>query len=192
METKGKTVLVTGSSRGIGRGIALELARGGAAKVCITYLGNKEAAEKTLAAVREAGSDGIAVQCDVCQPASIEALFGRVKDEFGHLDILVSNARGELSEFYQPADAISLEQFEHAFQSQSRAFHLCVKQARDIMPDGGRIVAITYAPSARHRQLATVGGHGRGQGCAGIAVPLLRRAPGIARHHGQHREPRRY
>jgi 3-oxoacyl-[acyl-carrier protein] reductase len=59
-----KTALVTGASRGIGRGIAVELARSGC-RVAINYAGNREAAQETLAAVKQAGSDGFVVQGDI-------------------------------------------------------------------------------------------------------------------------------
>ena len=149
MELEGKIALVTGSSRGIGRGIAIKLAENGAEKVCITYLGQKEEAEETLRRVRHAGSDGIIVQCDVCQAGSITELFRQAKEAFGRLDIFVSNARSQLGEFYQPANEITDEQFEHAFRSQSQAFHRGVRHALELLPDGGRIIAVTYAPSAR-------------------------------------------
>ena len=88
----GKYALITGSSRGIGRGIALKLAASHV-KVAVHYYQNEEAAKDTLAEIRKLGSDGFVVQGDVSQPEQIEALFRRVKTEFGALDIFVSNAR---------------------------------------------------------------------------------------------------
>src|SRR4051794_8100226 len=101
MRLDGKTALVTGSSRGIGRGIALKLADQGA-RVAITYVRDDEAATRTLADVRELGSDGFVTQCDVGSPADISRLVSEVRERFGSLDILVSNARSELAAFYQP------------------------------------------------------------------------------------------
>ena len=66
--------------------------------------------------------------------------------QFGALDIFVSNARPEVSAFYQPPLDIGLDKFETAFDSQAKAFLVGVREASLLMPDGGRIVAITYAP----------------------------------------------
>src|SRR5437667_11642769 len=93
--------LITGSSRGIGRGIALALADDHV-KVAIHYYQNEAAAKETLAQVRERGSDGGLVRADVKDQAQITDMFGTVMREFGKLDIFVSNARPEASEFFQP------------------------------------------------------------------------------------------
>ena len=77
----GKCALVTGSSRGIGRGIALKLAEQGA-KVGITYVQNEAAAWDTLALVRAAGSDGIVTRVDVSQPDDINRMVDSVREEF--------------------------------------------------------------------------------------------------------------
>jgi len=87
-----KTALITGSSRGIGRGIALKLAQG-SARIAINYVANKTAAQDTLAQVRAAGADSFIIQADVSQPDDIRHLFNTVQAEFGTLDIFVSNAR---------------------------------------------------------------------------------------------------
>ena len=92
MTLKGKHALVTGSSRGIGRGIALKLAESGA-HVAVHYYQNEDAAKNTLAKIRECGSDGILVQADVCHTEEVSRIFKQVETEFGSLDIFVSNAR---------------------------------------------------------------------------------------------------
>jgi NAD(P)-dependent dehydrogenase (short-subunit alcohol dehydrogenase family) len=92
MSLNGKTALITGSSRGIGRGIALKLAQGGA-RIAVNYVANKPAAQDTLAQVRAAGADGFIIQADVSQPDDIRHLFNTVQAEFATLDIFVSNAR---------------------------------------------------------------------------------------------------
>ena len=145
MIVNGRYALITGGSRGIGRGIALKLADHGV-KVAVNYLRDEAAARATLEQIRKRGSDGFTVQADVGRPADIERLFARVKDEFGALDIFVSNARGEVSTFYEPAMSIGLEKFDAAMDSQAKAFLLGVRAAAEQMGKGGRIVAITYAP----------------------------------------------
>jgi len=148
MATRARHALITGSSRGIGRGIALKLAEGGV-KIAVHYYQNQAAAKQTLAGVRERGSDGMLVQADVTRPDEIERMFSKVKDEFGSLDIFVSNARPEVPTFFQPPMAITLEQWDTAFDSQAKAFLVGARAAAALMSSGGRILAITYAEGSR-------------------------------------------
>jgi enoyl-[acyl-carrier protein] reductase III len=145
MSIKGRHALITGGSRGIGKGIALKLADHGV-KVAVNYLRDEASAKATLAQIRARGSDGFTVQADVSRPKDIERLFARVKDEFGGLDIFINNARGEVSTFYEPAMSIGLDKFDAAMDSQAKAFLLGVRAAAELMGEGGRIVAITYTP----------------------------------------------
>lgn len=91
MQLTGKTAIVTGGSRGIGRAIAEQLAQAGA-NVAIIYAGRTEAAEETLRLVQAAGSKGKIIQCDVSQEAAVAVMVKEVKDDFGSVDILVNNA----------------------------------------------------------------------------------------------------
>jgi len=86
-----RVAVVTGGGRGIGRGIALELAKRGAT-VVVNYLNNAEAAQSTVAAIQEAGSKASAVQADVSVLADAEKLIKAAIDQYGKLDILVNNA----------------------------------------------------------------------------------------------------
>jgi NAD(P)-dependent dehydrogenase (short-subunit alcohol dehydrogenase family) len=148
MSFQGKNALITGSSRGIGRGIALKLAEKGA-RVAVHYYRNREAAEKTLAKIRELGSSGFLVQADVCRPDEVRGIFEHVRSEFGSLDIFVSNARTEAPTFYQAPMEITVPQWDTAMDSQAKAFLVAVREAAPLMPNGGRIVAITFAPGGR-------------------------------------------
>jgi len=148
MSLAGKHALITGSSRGIGRGIALKLAENGA-KIAIHYYQNERAAKDTLAEVRKRGSDGLVVQADVSRPEQITRLFEDVQGQFGKLDIFVSNARPEIPTFFQPPLEITLEQWDTAFNSQAKAFLVGVREAARLMRNGGRVLAITYAQGSR-------------------------------------------
>lgn len=86
-----KTALVTGASRGIGRGIAIELARAGC-RVAINYAGNAQAAGEALALVKAAGGDGFTVQGDVASAEDRARVIAEVVEKFGRLDLLVNNA----------------------------------------------------------------------------------------------------
>jgi enoyl-[acyl-carrier protein] reductase III len=145
MTITARHALVTGSSRGIGRGIALKLADEGV-RVAVNYLRNEAAAKATLEQVRARGADGFIVQADVAQPAELERMFRRVKDEFGGLDVFVHNARGEVGTFYEPPLTIGLDKWDSAMNTQARAFLIAVREAQALMREGGRVLAITYAP----------------------------------------------
>jgi len=148
MSLNGKHALITGSSRGIGRGIALKLAASGV-KVAIHYFQNEAAANDTLGQVRKRGSDGLVIQADVRRPEQIIAMFGKVQAEFGKLDIFVSNARTDLPTFYQKPLEITPEQWDMAMDSQAKAFLLGAREAAGLMSDEGRVIAITYSPGGR-------------------------------------------
>jgi enoyl-[acyl-carrier protein] reductase III len=130
---------------GIGRGIVLKLAESGA-QVAIGYVRNEAAAKETLDRVRKHGGDGILVQADVSKPDQVRRMFGEVKTRFGSLDVFVANARPELSAFYAKPLEITLEQWDHALDSQAKAFLVGVRETVGLMGPGGRIVAVTYAP----------------------------------------------
>lgn len=165
MSLAGKHALITGGSRGIGRGIALKLAENGV-KIAVHYYQNERAANDTLGQVRKHGSDGLVIQADVTRPEQITDMVGKVRAEFGTLDIFVSNARPEVPAFFQPPMDITLEQWDAAFNSQAKAFLVGVREAVVSMGPGGRIFAITYAEGSRTGWLAAVGWHGFGEGSA--------------------------
>src|SRR5437762_12825571 len=120
MALDGKHALITGSSSGRGRGIAIKLPETGV-KVTIHYYQNEHAANDTLAQVRKRGSDGFVVQADVTRPEPITETIRKVQGEFGKLDIFVSNARPDLPGFYRRPLDITLEQWPMAPNSQARA-----------------------------------------------------------------------
>jgi len=133
MDLKGKRALITGSSRGIGRGIALSLADRGA-DIAIHYYKNQKAAEETLAQVRQRGRKGWLFSADVCQPAEVQRLVETVQKEAGPVDVFVSNARTEPPTFYSPPFDITLQQWDAAMDSQAKAFLVAVRTLADSMP----------------------------------------------------------
>jgi 3-oxoacyl-[acyl-carrier protein] reductase len=88
---KGKTALVTGGSRGIGRAIALDLARNGA-KVAVNYSGSEAKAKEVVQEIGAIGGEAFAIQADVSKMDSVTAMVKEVITAFGSLDILVNNA----------------------------------------------------------------------------------------------------
>ena len=91
MSINGKTALITGGSRGIGRAIALRLAKEGV-RIAVNYKTNEEAAQWVVNAVEEMGVEAIAVGGDVSQSAEVEYMVKQVLDSWGSVDILVNNA----------------------------------------------------------------------------------------------------
>jgi len=90
MSLRNRVAVVTGGSRGIGRGIALKLAHEGA-RIAIAYRVNKAAAQMTLLQLQAAGADSVAVETDITQPARAEQFIKTVADRYGRVDILVNN-----------------------------------------------------------------------------------------------------
>jgi len=86
-----KVILVTGSSRGLGRAIAIELGSQGQ-KIVVNYAGSKEAAEETVELVKAAGGDAIAIQANCAKPDEIKEMFAAATEAFGTVDVLINNA----------------------------------------------------------------------------------------------------
>lgn len=91
MRLEGKAALVTGASRGIGREIALELAKQGA-NVAVNYAGSEAKALEVVAEIEALGRQAFAIQCDVADSDSVTEMVKATIDRFGKLDILVNNA----------------------------------------------------------------------------------------------------
>jgi len=140
--------LVTGSSRGIGRAIALELAARGR-WVAVHYRTRRDAAEQVLAEVRRRGGDGFTVAADMTSDDQVRHMIDRVRAEFGALDVLVHSARPELSEFYRPPLQLDPKAWGAAVDSQATAFLVAVQSAAPLLRPGARVVAVTYSPSTR-------------------------------------------
>jgi 3-oxoacyl-[acyl-carrier protein] reductase len=90
MSLRNRVVVVTGGSRGIGKGIALRLAQDGA-RVAIAYRTNKTAAQQALRQLQAAGADCLAVETDISQPARAEQLIKTIADRYGRIDVVVNN-----------------------------------------------------------------------------------------------------
>ena len=136
---KGKTVLVTGAAKRIGRAIALALAERGAS-VAITYLASQPQAEQTVRALAAHDVDALAVRCDLRDPEDIQQTMSSVIEEFGQLDLLVNNAGVFESEALED---ISVEQWDAMFATNTRAPFLMAKAAHPhLRAAKGRIINI--------------------------------------------------
>jgi enoyl-[acyl-carrier protein] reductase III len=138
----GKSVLVTGGSRGIGRQIALRFADLGAARVAVSYLRNDSAAEETAAEIREHGAEALLLRGNVGDPDKATAFV----EELDTLDVLVSNAATGV---IRPALELEERHWDWTMNANARAFLTLSRQAVPRMEPGSSIVAISSLGSTR-------------------------------------------
>jgi 3-oxoacyl-[acyl-carrier protein] reductase len=135
----GKVAIVTGASRGIGRGIAERLAQDGAT-VVVNYSGSEQEAKQVVEAIASNGGEAIAMQANFAKVEDIRRLFQDVSDRYGQLDILVNNAgTGVLATI---AD-VTEEEYDKVFNLNVRGVLFALQEASRRMNDGGRIVNIS-------------------------------------------------
>ena len=139
MDLHGKTALVTGSARRVGRAIALALARAGA-DVAVHSHRSGEEAQAVAAEIEALGRKAILLSADLADPAQIERMFDDLGRSWGRLDILVNSAA-----VYDrtPIETLTAEQWDREQAVNARAPALCIRWAIPLMPDGGTIVNIT-------------------------------------------------
>ena len=147
MKFAGKTAVVTGGSRGLGRAVCLELAKGGA-NVVFCYAGNEAAARETVSGCEALGAKALDVQCDVAKADEVKALMDAAVKEFGRIDILVNNAgitRDGLLMMMKEED------FDAVIAANLKGTFLCMKAVSRIMMKQryGRIVNLSSVVGLR-------------------------------------------
>ena len=147
MNFSGKTAVVTGGSRGIGRAVCLELAKGGA-NVVLCYAGNEGAANDTVAACEALGAKALAVRCNVADAGEVKALVDTAVKTFGRVDILVNNAGITRDGLLM---TMKEEDFDAVVATNLRGTFLCMKAvARPMMRQRyGRIVNLSSVVGLR-------------------------------------------
>ncbi len=128
-----KTALVTGASKGVGKGIALELARRGC-DIAVNYHGDAPGAEATAAEVRALGRAALTVQADAGSAAEVDRMFAAVLDRFERLDILVNNAGAQT---WQALLDIDEAAWDRVIRTNLKGCFLCTQRAARHMRDGG-------------------------------------------------------
>ena len=138
---QGKVALVTGASRGIGKAIALELAKAGA-DVVVNYAGNEEAAQETVRSIEALGRAALPIQADVGAAKQVEQMVQRVLERFGKLDILVNNAGITRDNLLM---RMKEEEFDEVIRINLKGVFNCLKAvSRPMMKQrSGRIINIT-------------------------------------------------
>src|SRR6266496_1742737 len=149
----GRTAVVTGASRGIGKEIALELGRAGCKQIAVNYFGDPPAlVDATAAAIRALGVDVLAIEADIRDRAQVASMFEQVMAGFGQLDILVNNAGVQT---FKPLLDVTEQEWDLVVDTNLKGCFLCTQQAAGHMKkNGGAIVNL-------------------GSGCNKLAFPRL-------------------
>jgi NAD(P)-dependent dehydrogenase (short-subunit alcohol dehydrogenase family) len=140
----GKKAVITGADSGIGKAVAIAYAREGA-DVLISYLDEHEDAEDTRRWVTDAGQQAVLVPGDVSDPAHCRAIIARAVEEFGRVDVLVSNAATQRT--HHDLLDISDEEWDYTLATNLSAFFHLTKAAVPHMPPGGSIIGTTSVNS---------------------------------------------
>lgn len=140
MSIQGRAALVTGASKGVGKGIALDLARAGA-RVAINYNSDKGGAEQTVAEIEAAGSEAFAIQANVAVRSDVERMFAETGARFGRLDIHVNNAGVQT---WKPLLELTEEDWDFVLDTYLKGCFFCTQQAALMMKEtgGGSIINI--------------------------------------------------
>jgi len=136
---QGKTALVTGGSRGIGRAISERLAADGAV-VVINYARSEQQAREVVTAIQTKGGKAMAIQADVSKPAEVRRLFSEAEKAVGRLDVVIANAGVYLS---KPLIENTEADYDHVFDINTRGVFFTLQEAARRVRDGGRIIAVS-------------------------------------------------
>lgn len=139
MDLSGKTAIVTGGGRDIGRACVMRLAAAGA-NVVFNYFKSSEGADSAVAEITAAGGKAFAVQGDMTKPADVEALVAKAVAEFGSVDILVNNTGGIIKR--QTMAEMSLEHWNAVMEINVTSTWLAIKSALPHLNEGSSIVTL--------------------------------------------------
>jgi len=146
MELKGKVAFVTGGTKGIGRSVAEKLAEKGA-HVVVNYFRSRQAANETVEKIKSYGVECVALRANIGNHEQLPPLFEEIKEKFGKLDILISNAALGL---FTSMIEINDKAWDLSMHTNARAFLNCVQLASPMMPDHSRIVTLSSLGSIRY------------------------------------------
>ncbi|KAG9554384.1 ESC reductase, partial [Aureobasidium melanogenum] len=132
----GKVALVTGSGRGIGKSMAIELGKRGA-KVVVNYANSADAANQVVEEIKKNGSDAIALKANVGEVSETIKLFDQAVEHFGQLDIVCSNS-GVVS--FGHLKDVTEEEFDRVFKINTRGQFFVAREAYKHLSVGGRII----------------------------------------------------
>ncbi len=154
IDLDGKIALITGGSRGIGRACAIRLA-GAGANVVVNYVSSRSAAEDVAREVMALGREAVVIKADVGEPDDVEVMMDHVRDTFGKLDILISNAA---TGGFRPLTATMPKHFDAAMRINVHALIFLVQSALPLLERSeGRSKVIALSSHGSHRALPAYG-----------------------------------
>jgi 3-oxoacyl-[acyl-carrier protein] reductase len=148
---KGKVIIITGSSRGIGLTIAKTLAKNGA-KVVVNFSGSEETAESVVNEILQSGGQAIAIKADVSKSEDVKRLFQKTIEKFEKIDVLINNAGIAI---YKLIKDTTDEDFDRIFDINVKGVFNTMREASSLLADNGRI--INFSSSVTRLMLPTYG-----------------------------------
>jgi 3-oxoacyl-[acyl-carrier protein] reductase len=146
LSLEGKTALITGASRGIGRAIAERLAADGAA-VIINYARNQQPAQERVSAIVAKGGKAVAIQADVSKPAEVRRLFNEAEKAMEGLDKVIANAGIHI---VKPLIENTEADYDYIFDINTRGVFFTLQEAARRVRNGGRIVVVSTGGTIMH------------------------------------------
>ncbi|MCI5117622.1 MAG: enoyl-[acyl-carrier-protein] reductase FabL [Candidatus Electrothrix sp. LOE1_4_5] len=144
-QLQGKTALITGGSRGIGRAIAVRLAEHGV-NIVVNYVRHRRDAEETVAAIEKYGVGCLAIKANVAKEEDVQRMFEEIQGTYTSMDILVSNAA---SGVLKPAMDLTERHWDWAMDINARAMLTLARHTVPMMENGGRILAVSSLGAVR-------------------------------------------
>lgn len=152
--TNNKVAMVTGSSRGLGKALAIELAKNGY-DIVVNYARSKSAAEETMKEIEALGQKAIMIRSNVGDVKKLRTMFEEVKEEFGRLDVFISNAA---SGVLRPIMELEESHWDWTMNINAKAMLFGAQEAAKLMDKGGKIIGISSLGSIRYLENYTTVG----------------------------------
>lgn len=142
---KNKVALITGGAKGIGRATAIKLAKAGC-NIIINYYNSSDEADRLCGELSALGVNAHAFQANVSDTQSVKELFENIKQHYQQIDFVISNAA---SGVLKPALEMKIKHWRWCLETNAFALNLLAQQAKDMMPKGGRIIAMSSLGASR-------------------------------------------
>jgi enoyl-[acyl-carrier protein] reductase III len=152
--TQNKVAMVTGSSRGLGKALAIELAKQGY-DIVVNYARSRSAAEETVKEIEALGRKAIMIRANVGDVKKLRTMFEQVKEEFGRLDVFVSNAA---SGVLRPIMELEETHWDWTMNINAKAMLFGAQEAARLMDKGGKILGVSSLGSIRYLENYTTVG----------------------------------
>lgn len=152
--TNNKVAMVTGSSRGLGKALAIELAKNGY-DIVVNYARSRSAAEETVKEIEALGQKAIMIRSNVGDVKKLRVMFEEVKEKFGRLDVFISNAA---SGVLRPIMELEESHWDWTMNINAKAMLFGAQEAAKLMDKGGKIIGISSLGSIRYLENYTTVG----------------------------------